>query len=180
MELDEFKNAWQNVSTPSRSDNDITAMLSAGNHPVLKGIRQQVLIEVAAWLAFLLCYYTMFDGDTKPLWLNFLLVASVLFPVVHSLMGYSFARYLVNGPTVKQSLTVYLKKVQQYAVVSVCCRVLLAAGFVLFFTYGLSLNAARLYAIAIIAMLFSFQLWVLYRIWAKRLMQIKASITSFE
>jgi hypothetical protein len=180
MELDDLKNTWQNINTPDRSATDIKAMLSENNHPVLKGIRKQIIIEVAAWSVFLLCYYTMFDGDTKPVLINMILVISVLFPLIHNLMGYSFARYLVNGTTLKESLTTYLARVKLYAVVSISSRVLLAAGFIVFFSYGLSLNAARYYSIAIIGLIFGFQLWVLYRMWAKRLLNIKTAVMGFE
>jgi hypothetical protein len=180
MELDDLKNTWQNVKTPETSATDIKAMLSENNHPVLKSIRTQVIIEVAAWSVFLLCYYTMFDGDTKPVWINAILVVSVLFPMVHNLMGYSFARYLVNGPTLKESLTIYLAKVKVYAAISISTRVLLAAGFIVFFTYGLTLNAARFYSLAIIGAIFMLQLVILYRMWAKRLSNIKTAVLGFE
>jgi hypothetical protein len=180
MELDDLKNTWQNVKTPQISAGDIKAMLSENNHPVLKGIRMQVIIEVAAWSVFLLCYYTMFDGDAKPIWINVILVVSVLFPVIHNLMGYSFARYLVNGNSLKESLTIYLAKVKLYAAISISSRVLLAAGFIIFFTYGLSLNAARFYSLAIIGAIFLVQLFILYRIWAKRLSNIKTAVLGFE
>ncbi|MFD2147943.1 hypothetical protein [Mucilaginibacter antarcticus] len=136
MELDELKNAWQNINTPNTPAHKIATMLSENNHPVLKGIRKQVIIEVAVWSIFLLCYYTMFDGDTKPVWVNAVLVVSVLLPIIHNLMGYSFARYLINGTSLKQSLIVYLSKVKMYAVVSIGSRVILAAGFVLFLLMG--------------------------------------------
>jgi hypothetical protein len=180
MELDDLKNAWQTVKTPDKAAGDIKAMLTENNHPVLKGIRKQVIIEVAAWSVFLVCYYTMFDGDAKPVWINVVLVVSVLFPIIHNLMGYSFARYLVNGKTLKESLTLYLAKVKVYAALSICSRVLFAAGFVVFFTYGLSFNAAKYYSVAIIALIFGFQLWVLSRMWAKRINNIKTAVQGFE
>lgn len=179
MELDELKNDWNNLKTPETPVTDIQAMLSAGNHPVLKGIRRQVITEVVGWSAFLLCYYTMFDGDRKPLWLNAVLVVSVLFPVVHSLMGYSFSRFLVNGVTLKQSLTNYLAKVKVYALVSIAARLLFAAGLLLFFTYGLSFNG-RYYLIAIIGAIFLFQVAMLGRLWARRLNSIRMAVTEFK
>lgn len=180
MELDELKNAWHTVKTPDKTAADIKAMLTENNHPVLKGIRKQVIIEVAAWSVFLLCYYTMFDGDTKPVWINLVLVVSVLLPLIHNLMGYSFARYLVNGKTLKESLTIYLAKVKVYATVSIGSRVLFAAGFVLFFTYGLSFNTAKYYSVAVIGLIFLAQLWMLFRMWARRINYIKSAVQGFE
>lgn len=180
MELNELKTAWNNVKMPEKTAADIKAMLSENNHPVLKGIRKQIIIEVAAWSIFLVCYYTMFDGDTKPAWINIILVVSVLFPLIHNLMGYNFARYLINGSTLKESLTTYIARVKVYATVSISSRFLLAVGFILFFTYGLSLNAARCYSLAIIGLIFGFQIWMLYCIWAKRINSIKGAVQGFE
>ncbi len=52
MELNDLKNTWQNVATPHTDHAAIKAMLSESNHPVLKGIRKQVVIEVSFWEPF--------------------------------------------------------------------------------------------------------------------------------
>jgi hypothetical protein len=180
MELEELKNAWQNTEMPKRDITDIRAMLSENNHPVLKGIRKQGIIEVVAWSTFLLCYYSMFDGERKPAWVNLVLVMSVLFPLVHNLTGYSFARYLINGPTLKESLTAYLAKIKSYALVSIASRLLFAVGFIFFFVYGVSFNNVHWYLFGILGVIFGLQLWFLFRIWQKRLNSIKAAVKAFE
>lgn len=180
MELDELKHAWGKIETPIKSTVDIKLLLSENKHPVLKKIRMQLTIEIIGWSVFLICYYTMFDGNHKPIWINITLIVSVLLPLIHNLMGYRFAKYLVNGPTIKESLKNYLSKVKIYATVSIICRLSFMIGLLLFFTYGLNFNPKKYISFAIIILIFLIQLFILYRLWAKRLNNLKNAVTAFD
>lgn len=179
MKLAELKHVWNTVETPVKSTDDIKLMLSENRHPVLKKIKKQLTIEIVGWSIFLTCYYTMFDGDHKPIWINLILVISVLLPLIHNLMGYRFAKYLVNGNTIRESLKNYLSKVKIYAIVSITCRFLFIIGLLAFFTYGLSFNAKKFMSLAIIILIFLIQLLILYRLWAKRLKRLENAVTIF-
>ena len=179
MELDELKSAWNNIEAKPKPIEEMRLMLLENKHPVLKGIRQQMAIEIAAWAVFLLCYYSMFDGDLKPAWINIMLIVSVVLPLIHSVMGYKFARYLVNGTNIRASLQNYLAKVKVYAMVSIISRLFLLAGFLLFFTYGTSFNPGKYVSIAVIILLFLIQLLLLCRLWAKRLKNLRKAVTLF-
>jgi len=179
MEPDELKHAWDTIETPIKSTGDIKLMLSENRHPVLKKIRMQLTIEIIGWSVFLMCYYTMFDGNYKPIWVNITLIISVLLPLIHNLMGYRFAKYLVNGTTIKESLKNYLSKVKIYAVVSITCRVFFMIGLLLFFTHGLSFNTKKYISFAIIILIFLIQLFLIYRLWTKRLNNLKNAVAVF-
>ncbi|MBW4890439.1 hypothetical protein KXQ82_11955 [Mucilaginibacter sp. HMF5004] len=179
MELDQFKSEWNNMETTKKSIDDLQTMLLENKHPVLKGIRKQLVIEITGWIVFLLCYYTMFDGSGKPLLVNALLIVSVLLPLVHNLMGYRFAKYLINGASIKASLANYLAKVKIYAFVSIAARVIFIVGLLSFFTYNLSFNSNRYMAIAIIGLTFTVQMVFLSSIWLKRIKNLQKTFLAF-
>ncbi|MEJ5961635.1 hypothetical protein [Pedobacter immunditicola] len=179
MELNELKSTWNTVKTPTISTLEIQKMLIENKHPVLKGIRKQFTIEIIGWGIFLLCYYTMFDGHLKPLWVNILLIFSILLPLIHNLMGYRMAKYLVKGANIHESLKNYLAKVKVYATVSVASRQIYLLGLLLFFTYGLSFNKSKYVFLAVIISIFIVQLLLSFKIWAKRLKSLDNSIKSF-
>lgn len=179
MELDELKEAWGSVSAPAKSNEELQLMLKENKHPVLKGIRRQLIIELTCWLAFIACYYTMFDGDRKPFFLNLILIACVMFLIVHNLMGYYFSKYLVNGANIKLSIQNYIAKVKWYAGVSVFARFLYAAGLLLFFTYGIHFNKGKYNLLGAVIVAFAISLFWLYRLWAKRLNQLKETAGEF-
>ncbi|ULT25214.1 hypothetical protein KUH03_41430 [Sphingobacterium sp. E70] len=164
------------MKTPEISPREIQKMLSENRHPVLKNIRKQLTIEIIGWCIFLTCYYTMFDGDRKPVWINILLVFSILLPIIHNLMGYRFAKYLVQGSNIQESLKNYLAKVKRYAAISIISKQLFLIGLLLFFTYGLSFNTNKSISLVIIGLLFIIQLLLTFRIWAKRLAGLEKSI----
>nr|WP_121269502.1 hypothetical protein [Pedobacter schmidteae] len=180
MELDALKSVWNKVDAPTKTSEEIRQMLKENNHPVLKEIRKQLWIEIMGWSAFLLVYYTMFDGDQKPFFINVLLVISVLFALVHNLTGYELAKHLSFGTSVKASLLHYLSKVKTYARISIASRVLLVAGFLLFFTYNISFSPTKYISMALVLAAFMIQLIVLFRMWQNRLKKLKASITGLE
>src|SRR5690606_29518805 len=99
-------------------------------------------------------YYTLFDGNLKPLWVNILLVLSVLLPLIHNLMGYRFAKYLVHGANIHESLKNYLAKVRIYAIISIISRQIYLTGLLVFFTYGLSFNTSKYILLAVIGLIF--------------------------
>lgn len=179
MEFNELKATWNAVRTPTISTTEIQAMLSENRHPVLKGIRKQLTIEIIGWCMFLSGYYTLFDGNLKPLWINILLVLSVLLPLIHNLMGYRFAKYLVHGTNIHESLKNYLSKVKIYAIISIISRQIYLAGLLLFFTYGLNFNTSKYVLLAVIGLIFLIQLLLSVRIWANRLKNLGNAIAIF-
>ena len=179
MELTELKHAWNTVDTPVKSADDIKLMLSENRHPVLKKIKRQLTVEFIGWSAFLACYYTLFDAGHKSIWINIVLIVSVLLPLVHNLMGYRFAKYLVDGPTIREALANYLSKLKIYAIVSVFCRLLLITGLLIFFTNGISLDTKRAISLTIILLIFSIQLFLLSGLWMKRLKRLENAIMIF-
>ncbi|MBE8720366.1 hypothetical protein [Sphingobacterium pedocola] len=179
MELNDIKTTWSTVESPRVSAQEIRAMASEKMHPSLSGIRKQLTIEIIIWSVFLICYYSMFDGDKKPVWVNVLLVLSVLIPIIHNLVGYSVAKYPVQGTNIRESLNMYQSKIKIYAIISIITRQIYLAGFLLFFTYGLSFNSSKYLSLAIIISIFLVQLFMSYRIWAKRVKNLGSALASF-
>jgi len=179
MELDQLKSDWNASSEPAKTNEELKNMLSANQHPVLKGIRRQFTIEILGWSAFLLCYYTMFDGDLKPLPVNVLLIAAVLSSLLHNVSGYNFSRYLVGGDNIRASLERYLSKIKAYAAVSITTRVIYFTGFLVFFTYEIEFNTYKYVLLAACGLLFGGQLVWLGRLWARRVKTLGAAIDSF-
>ena len=179
MEIDELKSVWNEASTPDKTNEEIKLMLSENRHPVLKGIRRQAAIEIAGWSVFLVCAYSVFDGVNKPLWVNILLALSVVWAILHNLMAYRFAKYLVKGNNIKTSLLNYLSNVKLYARISVTSRVLFAAGLLLFFTYNIHFNTSKYCSLAFIVLIFAAQVRLLYRLWHQRLVKLNKAVLGF-
>lgn len=179
METDQLKLAWDAIQIPVKTNKELNSMLVESKHPVLKDIRKQLTIEIIGWSAFLLCYYTMFDGDQKPVAINILLVASMLFALIHNILGYNFSKYLINGGTIKSSLQKYLSKVKVYAVVSISSRVLLITGFLTFFTYNINFTTSKYVLLSGVIVVSLVQLGWLFRLWTKRLKALGDTIKEF-
>lgn len=179
MELEQFKSDWNEISISGKNTAELKSMLSENKHPVLRGIRSQLSIEIFGWSAFLICYYSMFDGDQKPLMINCLLVVSVLISFFHNLWGYRSSKYLVQGGDLLLSLKLYLKKMQRYALISIVSRILFATGLLIFFSYNINLTNARYLALAVGVVVIALQIGLLVSVWNRRLKSLKISIEGF-
>ncbi|MEO6230569.1 MAG: hypothetical protein ABJB11_02905 [Ferruginibacter sp.] len=179
MQQDEMKLLWQNQPTEQSNNDNLKKMLNENRHPVLKGIRRQLIFETIVWVFFLFVYYDIFDGDQKPFYANMLLIDAVVLLILHNIIGYIASKKQVNGINIKQSLENYHSKLKRYAIMSVATRVLAFGCLMLFFISQIKLDATRYMIIAGILMAVVFQVYFLSRIWQKRIMQIQTTLDGF-
>lgn len=179
MEPDNLKSAWKNMATTNRSAEALQGMIRENKHPVLKGIRRQMIIEILSWIIFLVVYYDFFDGHRKPFYVNLLLVAAVGFVLIHSVWGYLFTRNLAKGNNLIQSLENYLAGMKRYAIVSVASRVVTILALLLFFTAVIKVDTFKYLVLGGLLLVVVFQAILLSRIWLKRIKHLQESIGGF-
>jgi hypothetical protein len=179
MKEDILKSAWQDVSPEPKSNEAIKSMMREGAHPVLKGIRRQMIIETVAFTVFLLVYHDFFDGNRKPVYANVLLVMGLLLVVIHNVVGYVLAKKPLTGDTIRQSLTTHLAKMKVFAVISVISRMLAAGCLLLFFTCVIRFTAGKFWIMSAVVIMFLIQITLLSGIWAKRIKQLRRAINDF-
>ena len=176
MELDEMKSYWNAGVTDQKSNEEIRLMFKENRHPVLKGIRQQITIELLGFTAFLLCYYSMFDGQDKPMVINIMLVTALLAQLMHHLYGYLLTKNMVSDASISVSLSVFIRKFSAYVFGSLLLRASLLAAIVIFFTYNTHFSTFRYYCLVAICLIFLMQLLLQYRIHAKRIVHLRGTL----
>ena len=176
MEQDPLKSAWQNVTGHQRSNTELQAMIQERSHPVLKGIRKQVIFESIAFTIFLFVYYDFFDGDKKPFYANLFLVCALLIIILLNMAGYVFTKWPSKGENIKQSLQHQASKMKIYAISSIAGRVLYMACFLLFFMVG---APVKIWFFVGIILIFIAQMVRLSKIWIRRLSELQAAISLF-
>ncbi len=179
MENDALKSAWQHVRTPRKSSTDLKSAMEESNHPVLKGIRRQLVFETVGFSLFLLVYYDFFDGDRKPLYANLLLVGIMLLAIGHNIAGYLLTRRGMKDSNIRHSLEERLSSIKTYAVVSIVTRVLTMTCVCIFFTSVVTPDTRRYQLLALAAVIFTMQIALLSRIWWRRIKRLREVIADF-
>lgn len=168
MELENLKSEYQNAGKALLSKENIQKKILENNHPVLKDIRIQLLTETVFWAIFLAVYYNIFDGHLKsPLW-NVLLVVSVIFILVHNVLGFQIISNPINGETILESLKNYQIKIKNYAVISIATRVAAIAILLGYFISTIAFTKEKLFSLGFISLIIPVQIYLLHRVWAKR------------
>jgi hypothetical protein len=177
MELDDMKSYWKKLPAESaKPAGAFKSMTKENGHPVLKGIRRQMLIEMTGWILFLIVFYDFFDGHTKPLYLNALVVSTGAFVAGHNLMGYLMARNLHADGNMAQVMSAYIAKVKTYSAVSIMARVVSMTAVLMFFADAIQFTKEKYMMLAGILVVFMVQIGLLIRLWIKRIVELEGSV----
>lgn len=172
MRIEEMKSLWAAQPIEVKQKETLAEMLTEKSHPILKGIRKQLLLEIGSWLIILSVYYSMFDGEKRPLAVNLIVIISMLQAIAFNFTGYLAARNLVYGYNIVTSIAVYLEKLKRFKWGSLFSRIIFMSGMLFFFFYGLDMAIFRTLSIIFIGVVFVGQLWLLQRQWSQRIKKL--------
>lgn len=163
--MEDLLGAWHsvNASTPIHS-----GLLRERQHPVLKKIRKQMVIELIGFVLFLSVYYNFFDGAQKPVYANVLLIAAMLAVIAVNIVGYVFAKQGVPGENVRELLGRHLVKMRIYAVIALLARAFMMLAFLVFFKGN-----------ALVVVIFIMLFLALVRLWVIRIRHLKSVYNNF-
>ena len=180
MNIDELKNDWKNLQPDNTGKKEQSFQTKGRGNCQLKAIRLRLAIEMVSYVLFLAVYYSMFDGDRKPLYANLLLVGSFLLVIIHSLTGYLAAKNIISGENILQSMTKYHKKLKGYAVVSLLTRTASLICLLIFFVSSIELNAEKNRMLFGLVLIVAIQAYINYKIWSARIKKIGDCIENWQ
>ena len=180
MELDKLKSTWDQSSTGKKNQNELLIMTKVKNHPTIKKMKLKFLIEAILLIVFIAVYYDGFDGETKPLWANVLLIGATSLYIFVRFVGWLVLRNPINGDNLKQSLSNFQSKLKQITIAIVLTSFLFGCAVISFFSSSIDFTKEKYTAFAF--MLFSLILLVYLssRNWNKRISKIKTNLKEFE
>lgn len=180
MEKDKLSAIWQSISPIKKTTEDLSRMLKEHSNPILNSIKKQIIIELLGFTVFLFCYYSMFDGADKPLFLNIIITITILAPILHHLKGYQLQKQFRSGNNLKEDLTDFVTKLKIFRLETLLARVFFISGILLFFTYSIEFSANKWWALVVISIVFSVQLFFLYKAWSKRINKLELVLQEFK
>lgn len=179
MEKDKLSSLWQDIAPARKSKEDLSNMLKERSNPVLKSIGKQIIIELLGFTAFLFCYYSIFDGADKPLFINVIIIIAILAPILHHIKGYQLQKQFKSSNDLKADLTNFVEKMKLLRIATLIARIIFISGMMLFFTYNIDLSASKYLAVGLILMIFTAQLFFLYKVWSARINKLKVVLQEF-
>lgn len=173
METDNLKSVWQSITPALKSNEDLIKMSKERSNTVLEPMRKQIYIELFGFIAFLFCYYSMFDGANKPLTINLIIAVAIVLPIINHLRGYQLQKQFKSGKNLKDDLTSFVNKLENFRVETIIARLAFTIGLMLFFTYNITFSVQKWWAIFLIVIVFSIQFFFLHKTWSNRISKLK-------
>ncbi|WP_461788273.1 hypothetical protein [Pedobacter sp.] len=180
METDNLKSIWKDISTPQKNKEELSLLLKKNSHPILASIKKQIIIESLGFTAFLFCYFTMFDGASKPLAINLTIVAAIVLQLFYGYKGFLMQSRYKSRTNLNDDLESFVNQLKSHRLQVVLARALLAVGLITFFTYNISFSELKWWLLASISVIFSVQLWLLHRLWSNRINKLEATLAEFK
>jgi hypothetical protein len=149
-------------------------------NPVLQRMRRQLLIEAVAFIVFLVVYYDFFDGDRKPLFANVLLAGAMILTIGYNLVGYGFAKRVIDGGSVRAALEGQLRKLKLYAYVSVLGRALMISCVVGFFCTVIVFNPVKYWMLVGVGGICVLLLYMMGVMWRSRIRRMEAVLAGMK
>lgn len=178
MNQDALKSAWQSVPL-EKSNVSLKSIIRERHRPLMKRIRNQIIIETTAFVIFLFVFNDFFDGDQKPIYATWLLGSALAFAILSNLIGYKFIRFHPTGNNISQLLQARIATMKIYAWVSIGSRMFLAVSLLLFFTTVITLSPTKYWILAGIISVFIVQMVLLIRVWTRRINGLNEIYHSF-
>ncbi|MDQ8005722.1 MAG: hypothetical protein REI64_13035 [Pedobacter sp.] len=179
MEIDNLKSAWQEIPTTQKGKDELNLMLKKNSHPILASIKKQLIIELLGFTALLFCYYSMFDGAEKPLFVNIIIAIAIFAPILHHLKGYQLQKQFRSSKNLREDLTDFAAKLKTFRIETLIARIIFFSGIMLFFTYNIEFSESKWLALVVILAIFSVQLFFSYKVWSGRINKLKSVLQEF-
>lgn len=172
-----IKSIWQSIDTVPVYKAEIKAMLSDRSHPTLKRLNKRLTIEAVAFTGFLSLYYVFFSINPKPLFLEMILVSTLLFSILNNFIPYRLLKKTVKGNDIKSILQHYLFKIRSHTTIFVIGRLIVIACLFLFTTFVNTNNPVQFAILAFMILVLVIQIVLFSRYWTKRFKQLKYTIS---
>jgi hypothetical protein len=169
MDLNEFKSEWQKPNQSSFGEDELNKMAKLESQSMLLSVRRKLIIEAIGLTVFLFIYYDGFDGHSKPVYANVLLVTSLLLYITNNIFSYLFIKNPVEGPNLKLSLQIRMNKLKRIFAFSMVSSMIYATTLLLFFTSSVKWSAGKYYVVALLILISSILFYFSFLTWKKKI-----------
>lgn len=180
MEFDNLKSNWKKTGQGKKNQTELLMMTKIKNHPNIKRMRIKLIIETILIIVFLAVYYDGFDGATKPLWANLLLIVTTTLYIIVRFIGWFVLRNPIKGGNLKKSLIGFQYTLKRMSILILLTSLLFGTAIISFFTSSIEFTQGKYFVL--VGMIISLILLVYLsgRNWLKRIEGIKKTLIEFD
>lgn len=179
MEFDNLKSNWKKTGQGKKNQTELLMMTKIKNHPNIKRMRIKLIIETILIIVFLAVYYDGFDGATKPLWANLLLIFTTTLYIIVRFIGWFILRNPIKGDNLKESLISFQNTLKRMAIFILLTSFLFGSAIISFFTSSIEFTQGKYFMLVGMIMSLILLVYLSNRNWLKRIEGIKKTLVEF-
>lgn len=179
MEKDKLSSLWQDIAPVQKSKEELNVLLKKYSYPMLSSIKKQLLIESISFTIFLICYFSMFDGATKPLSINLIIIAAIMLQLFYGYKGYLMQGRFRAIKNFRTELAEFINRLKSYRLQTLFARIFFAFSLFLFFIYNISFSQSKWWALFFIVDILCVQLVFFFKVWSARIKKLEMVLNEF-
>ncbi len=180
MDFDNLKSNWKKAGQGKKDQKELLTMTKIKNHPNINRIKIKFIIETILIIVFLAVYYDAFDGATKPLWANLLLIGATTSYIIARFVGWLVLRNPIKGDNLKKSLITFQSKLQRMAFAILLTSFLFGLAIILFFATSIDFTKGKYFVLAGMVLSLILLVYLSSRNWFKRVKGINTTLIEFK
>lgn len=180
MNIDNLKVEWGNIGSNQKSPKELLMMTKINNHPNIKRMKIRFMIEAVALIAFIVLYYDAFDGTSKPLWANILLIGAASVYIITRFSGWLLLRNPVKENNLKQSLQLFQKNLKRKVISIILTSFLFGTAVIIFFTSVIDFTKGKYIVLFFMVLIFICLIYLSIRNWIKKIKIINKTLEELD
>ena len=179
MDLDNLKSNWKNAGSGKKNRDELLMMTKIKNHPKIKRIRTYLFFDCILIFVFLVIYYFGFDGATKPLWANVLLIVSTVAYIIVRILGWLTLRKPISGENLIKSLVSFQSKLKRMANLTLFTSFLFGSAIISFFSSSIDFTKGKYFMLTGMILSLMLLVYLSSKNWFKRIEGINTILVEF-
>ena len=180
MDINDLKSDWKNIGEGSVDEQTLKLMTKVDQHPALKKLRLELLVNTAILVAFLAVYYDAFDGHNKPLSVNILLIMSAILYTINNVVGYLMIKHPIRANNILTSIQNQVSLLRRLSITTLISSILYSITFIAFFTVSIELNTKKYILLAVMIIIFAASRYFTYKSWLERVDHFSQLLSDFK
>ncbi|TDE17556.1 hypothetical protein [Dyadobacter psychrotolerans] len=169
MDIKDLKAEWQKAGSGSVNEETLKLMTKISQHPTLRKLRIKLISEAIFLIILLFVYYDGFDGDKKPIYVNVLLVLSILLYITNNFLGFLFIKNPVRGNNIIVSLQKLCLVLKRMTVFSLLSSTIYAATLIFYFSVSVEFTFLKYILLGTMMLIFVIISFFSYKKWKQKI-----------
>lgn len=180
MDIEQLKNNWRSIGESNSERQRDLIQSAVNNNSSLKRLKYKQVIESICLFVLLWVFYGAFDGAAKPLWVNALLVLTMLLYILTRVIGVYWLHYPVKAGNLQHALENFRARLTCLTLASSVTALTFGLALIVFLSINIHFTVNKWIMLVGLMVTLVIMVYVSHRVWWNKCREINQIIQEFK